>query len=74
MISCVVPVFNLYYATIFTNYYRMAKPAEVYEKAKNSLRKISIIEVSLTRMLGSLCLANVFNSQSVVMLSYPYIL
>lgn len=52
----------------------MAKPAEVYEKAKNSLRKISIIEVSLTRVLGSLCLANVFNAQSVVMLSYPYIL
>lgn len=51
-----------------------------WQKPQTSMRrhkivcKISITEVSLTRMLGSLCIANVFNSQSVVMFSYPYIL
>lgn len=74
MISCIAPVSNLCNPHIFINYYRMAKVPEVCEKPKYSLCKISIMEVFLTRMSGSLSLANVFNSQDVMMFSYLYIL
>lgn len=40
----------------------MEKPLEIHEKAKYSLCKIFIKEISLTRMLGSLCLENMLNS------------
>lgn len=72
MISFVIPISKKSSSMIKAP--KIHKKAEVYWQAKNSPSIISIIEASFTRMFGSFCTGNVFNSQSVVMFSYLCIL